>query len=151
MTRPLLRRLKLPVLALAVAGAAAGFSACGSEGIQIAKSSPYYHGAFLFAEHCSGCHTFDVAGTQGGATERNSRERVDGPDFDQRIESVGTVLFALRNGGYSGAIMPQNILTGDDALAVAKFIAKYSGSKRDQAPAPGGTPTPTATTATTGG
>ena len=40
------------------------------------------------------------------------------------------VLYAIRNGGFSGAIMPQNIVTGEDAQAVARFLAKYSGTKR---------------------
>ena len=46
-----------------------------------------------------------------------------------RKESRDDVLFAIRNGGFSGAIMPANVVTGDDAEAVADFLAKYSGSK----------------------
>ena len=38
------------------------------------------------------------------------------------------MLYAIRNGGFSGAIMPQNIVVGEDAQAVAEFVAKYSGS-----------------------
>ena len=37
------------------------------------------------------------------------------------------VLFAIRNGGFSGAIMPANIVVGEDAEAVADFLSKYSG------------------------
>jgi hypothetical protein len=37
------------------------------------------------------------------------------------------VLFAIRNGGFSGAIMPANIVVGDDAEAVADFLSRYSG------------------------
>jgi hypothetical protein len=39
------------------------------------------------------------------------------------------VLFAIRNGGFSGAIMPANIVTGEDAEAVATFLDQYSGRK----------------------
>ena len=39
------------------------------------------------------------------------------------------VLYAIRNGGYSGAIMPQNIVVGKDADNVAAFLSKYSGKK----------------------
>jgi hypothetical protein len=39
------------------------------------------------------------------------------------------VLYAIRNGGFSGAIMPENIVVGKDAQAVAEFLAKYSGLK----------------------
>ena len=37
------------------------------------------------------------------------------------------MIFAIANGGFSGAIMPQNIVVGDDAEAVARFLAEYSG------------------------
>ena len=38
------------------------------------------------------------------------------------------MLYAIRNGGFSGAIMPQNIVVGEDAEAVAEFVAKYAGT-----------------------
>jgi hypothetical protein len=39
------------------------------------------------------------------------------------------VLFAIRNGGFSGGIMPANVVVGDDAEAVADFLSKYSGKE----------------------
>ena len=44
-----------------------------------------------------------------------------------RRETKDQVLYAIRNGGFSGAIMPQNIVVGDDAEAVAEFVAEYAG------------------------
>ena len=35
--------------------------------------------------------------------------------------------------------MPQNILVGDEADAVAHFVENYSGSEVDRPPKPGGT------------
>jgi mono/diheme cytochrome c family protein len=102
-------------------------SACGSREISVSKDSEYYKGAKLFAERCSGCHTLDKVGAQGGATKVRDRERVDGPNFNVRKEEVDQVLYAIRNGGFSGAIMPENIVVGKDAQAVAEFLAKYSG------------------------
>jgi hypothetical protein len=55
------------------------------------------------------------------------REREDGPNFDDRKETVEDVLFAIQNGGFSGAIMPENIATGAEAQKVAEFLAKYAG------------------------
>ena len=92
-----------------------------------------YRGAEIFSTHCSGCHTIGAAGTQGSA---NRALRAQGPSFDQRKESYDEVLFAIHNGGFSGAIMPQNIIVGDDATAVAKFLAKYSGSDVTESPRP---------------
>ena len=71
-----------------------------------------------------------MAGTEGSAVEANKREYKDGPNFDQRKEAYDQVLYAIRNGGYSSGPMPQNIVVGKDAEAVARFIEKYSGSER---------------------
>jgi hypothetical protein len=46
---------------------------------------------------------------------------------------VQDVLFALRNGGFSGSIMPANIVVGPDAQKVAEFVSKYAGSKSSAA------------------
>jgi mono/diheme cytochrome c family protein len=107
-------------------------TACGSEGISISpNSTPQVKtGATLFSERCAGCHTLDVAGTQGGATRVHDRERTDGPNFNVRPETKDSVLYAIRNGGFSGAIMPENIVVGQDANAVAAFVSKYAGAKR---------------------
>jgi mono/diheme cytochrome c family protein len=111
-----------------------GFTACGSEGIQVSKSSQYYHGAVLFLDHCSGCHTLSVVGAEGSATSIKDRLRTNGPNFNYRKENPEQVLYALRNGGFSGAIMPENILVGGDAQQVAQFLAKYSGLQTPKVP-----------------
>ena len=123
--------MRRPLMLLALPGLAAVVIACGSEGIELAKSDPDYEGAQLFVENCSGCHTLTAAGTQGSAVEANKREYKDGPNFDQRKEKKEDVLYAIRNGGFSSGPMPQNILVGEDAEKVAEFVAKYSGSKQD--------------------
>lgn len=107
--------------------AALGLAACGfgEEKISVSEDDPHYEGAVLFSTHCSGCHTMRAAGTQGSG---NRGERVQGPNLDQRSESYEDALFAIRNGGFSGAIMPANIVVGEEAEAVAEFVAEYAGS-----------------------
>jgi mono/diheme cytochrome c family protein len=122
--RPMTHR---PFTVLATAAAALFLAACGSEGVQVAKDDPNHAGAVLFAERCSGCHTLAAAGTEGSATNVSDRERTDGPNFNTRKEQVDDVLYAIRNGGFSGAIMPENLATGTEARAIAEFLAKYSG------------------------
>ena len=122
--RPQIAGTVTVILASALAGAG-----CGSQGIQVSKTSPYYRGAVLFRNHCSGCHTLSVVGAQGSATNIKNRVRTNGPNFNIRKENVEQVLYAIRNGGFSGAIMPENIVLGDDAQAVAGFLAQYSGLK----------------------
>jgi mono/diheme cytochrome c family protein len=109
-------------------------SACGTQGISVAKSSPYRRGAVLFRDHCSGCHTLAVVGAEGSATSIKNRVKTNGPNFNYRKEDVEQVLYAIRNGGFSGAIMPENILLGKEAQDVANFLAKYSGLKAQKVP-----------------
>ncbi|HEV2791602.1 MAG TPA: c-type cytochrome [Solirubrobacterales bacterium] len=128
-----------PVLLIGIVLAALGLSACGfgEEGISVSKDDPDYNGAVLFANSCSGCHTLTAAGAQGSG---NRGERTQGPNLDQRVETYDDALFAIQNGGFSGAIMPQNIVVGEEAEAVAQFVAKYAGSEAKEPPRPGATP-----------
>ena len=116
-------------LAIACAAAAGLLAACGGE-IEVPEDEPVAHrGAVLFNERCSGCHSLDAANAYGSKPEGQLQggERTNGPDFNVRTESRADVLFAIRNGGLSGAIMPANIVVGEDAELVADFLAEYSG------------------------
>lgn|GEM_PF-433948 len=153
--------------ALVLAAGGLAVAACGSQEISVPKTSPYYHGAVLFKEHCAGCHTLSVAGTQGSATAIVDRLRNQGPNFNLRKETVQTVLYAIRNGGFSGQIMPQNLVVGREAEEVAEFLAHYAGRLAPKVPsveislpgeakaqaeaAPAAMPTTTSTTTSKGG
>ena len=121
------RRSQLTLIA--VACSAALVSACGSEGVSVPEDDPARAGADIFATHCAGCHTMTPAGSQGSG---NRALRAQGPNFDQRVETYDEVLYAIRNGGFSGAIMPQNIVVGDEADAVATFVSEYAGSEVEE-------------------
>jgi mono/diheme cytochrome c family protein len=128
MMAPVMRRRRVAIAA-GLAVVAAGVVACG-QGIssQIASQPQnIQHGAQLFSDRCSGCHSLDVVGAQGTTLNVRQRERVDGPNFNVRPEQVPNILYAIRNGGFSGAIMPENIVVGKDAEDVAAFLAKYAG------------------------
>ena len=98
------------------------------------KTSPYHRGAVLFLDHCSGCHTLSVVGAEGSATSIKDRLKTNGPNFDFRKENVEQVLFAIRNGGFSGVVMPENIVLGDEAQEVAEFLTHYSGLQSQHEP-----------------
>lgn len=102
--------------------------ACGTEDLELSEGDPHYEGAVLFSQRCAGCHTMEVAGTQGSG---NRTLRQQGPNLDDRRISFDDALFAIRNGGFSGVIMPQNIIVGEEAEAVAEFIAEFSGSNAE--------------------
>src|SRR5688500_373920 len=121
-----------PTKALIAASAAAlslVAAGCGSGEIDVEPQ--FEEGATLFYERCSGCHTMERANSYGSKPEGQlaGGERTNGPNFNQRKVALDDALFAIRNGGYSGAIMPANIVVGDDAEKVAEFLDEYSGSK----------------------
>ena len=114
---------------LCVAAAASLVAGCGGE-IEVSQDQPTVHrGAELFNQRCSGCHSLDAANAYGSKPpdQIQGGERTNGPNFNVRQESRDDVLFAIRNGGFSGGIMPANVVVGKDAEAVADFLSEYSG------------------------
>jgi mono/diheme cytochrome c family protein len=119
-------------LVAACAAALVLLAGCGERKIEVPKTDAQVHrGALLFNERCSGCHTLESADARGSAPEGvvGKSERTDGPNFNIRKENRDDVLFAIRNGGFSGAIMPANVVVGRDAQAVALFLERYAGQK----------------------
>ena len=104
---------------------------CGGNITVPKKDTASRQGAQLFYERCSGCHSIDAANAYGSKPtgQISPGERTNGPNFNIRKESRDDVLFAIRNGGFSGAIMPANVVVGHDAQLVADFLSNYSGRK----------------------
>jgi mono/diheme cytochrome c family protein len=128
-------RPRQATLLLVTAVAAIAFAAgCGGGNEPIANN----RGAQLFRERCSGCHTLEAAGAEGTISGKQLNTRPTGPNLNKRPETPDSVLYAIRNGGFSGAIMPQNVVVGDDAQAVAEFVAKYAGTEAKSPPSPKG-------------
>ncbi|MFZ0384890.1 MAG: c-type cytochrome [Solirubrobacteraceae bacterium] len=121
---------KFLVVPVALA-AALSISACGTQRITVPKANTQiYHGAVLFSERCAGCHTLYAAGTHGSAPNIRTAQAISGPNFNVRCERpIDRVLYAIENGGFSGAYMPQNVVVGQDAIDVAKFVATYAGAQ----------------------
>jgi mono/diheme cytochrome c family protein len=111
--------------------AAALAAGCGGEVSVPEDQTTARRGAELFYERCSGCHSLDAANSYGskapGALQGG--ERTNGPNFNVRKVGQQDALYAIRNGGFSGAIMPANIVVGEDAEAVAEFLERYSGKE----------------------
>src|ERR1700756_29435 len=125
------RPFRVLLISSASAAVAALAAACGTQTVQVPKSDQtLYRGAVLFSQRCSGCHTLSYAATHGSASNIRTREITNGPNFNVRCEKpVTRVLYAIETGGFSGAIMPQNIVVGQEAQQVAEFVAKYAGRK----------------------
>jgi mono/diheme cytochrome c family protein len=126
--------LRKPASLALMAALALGGTACGTRNVNLNKedagNASLQNGADLFSERCSGCHTIDSAGARGSkpTKERSGGERTNGPNFNVRREQKDDILYAIRNGGFSGAIMPANIVVGSDAQDVANYLSKYAGT-----------------------
>jgi cbb3-type cytochrome c oxidase subunit III len=108
------------LLALATALLAAG---CGTGGIS--KSGDADKGKQLFLAKCSGCHTLADAGSHGN----------QGPNLDdafaysrrQGFKQVTIEQVVRDQIELSVPPMPQNLVTGADADAVAAYVAMVAG------------------------
>jgi hypothetical protein len=136
MILPRMRRpQRLIAVTLASLGVAVAASGCGTEKIAgVPKSDPTYaqdhRAAELFAARCAGCHTLSYAGTHGSGANPRTYEAISGPNFDVRCERPAIrVLYAIENGGFSGAYMPPNIFVGQQARMVAMFVSRFAGRK----------------------
>jgi mono/diheme cytochrome c family protein len=132
-------RMSRPVKVLLITAVAvlvtALTTACGTENISVAQDNPNHNGAVLFNQRCSGCHTLSYAAAHGSASNPRTALPINGPNFDVRCERpVDRVLYAIQNGGFSGAIMPQNVVVGQQATEVAKFVATYAGRQAPRIP-----------------
>jgi mono/diheme cytochrome c family protein len=123
------RLAKILGLCLVAVTVTAVTAACGTQTIGVPKADTGLHnGAVLFNQRCSGCHTLSFADANGSAPNIRVAQANNGPNFNQRCERpIDRVLYAIENGGFSGAYMPQNVVVGQDAIDVAKFVATYAG------------------------
>ena len=126
------RKARYAATLVIAAAVALVVSACGTQHVGVPKNSANYtantEAAQLFNQRCGGCHTLSYAGTHGSGQNPRTYESINGPNFNVRCERPAIrVLYAIENGGFSGAYMPQNIVVGEQARQVANFVAQYSG------------------------
>jgi mono/diheme cytochrome c family protein len=72
-----------------------------------------------FAHTCGTCHTLRRAGVQG----------VIGPDLDRVVLTQQRVRDMIRTGSLD-TVMPKNLLVGEDADRVARYVAEQSLASR---------------------
>jgi cytochrome c oxidase subunit 1 len=74
-------------------------------------------GAQLFSSRCGSCHTMKAANTTGTV----------GPNLDELKPDAARVAAAISNGGSGSGTMPKNLVAGDEAQQVARFVAANAG------------------------
>ena len=120
--RALLTFLLVLVAALALAGCGGSDDSGGDSGDSDTTSESSGDdggsddgGKSLFVETCGGCHTLADAGTTGAV----------GPNLDDAKSDEAKVAGMIASGG--GA-MPPGLLEGEEADAVAAYVAGAAGS-----------------------
>ena len=109
--------LAVPALVIAASGESEG----GTPPLQHEEaSSELEEGKELFRQTCAACHTLAAANARG----------VTGPDLDEIGEMTEErVLTAIEVGGTGQKRMPAKLLEGENAEAVAKYVATVAGQK----------------------
>ena len=74
-------------------------------------------GKQIFTQSCGTCHTLSDAGTSGTV----------GPNLDELKPDQPRVETAIENGGAGTGAMPANIVTGEEAEAVATYVSSVAG------------------------
>jgi cbb3-type cytochrome c oxidase subunit III len=108
------------LLALATALLAAG---CGTGGI--AKNGDRDAGKKLFLAKCGGCHTLADAGTHG--TQGPNLDDAFSPALNQGFKDVTVEQVVRDQIELAVPPMPQNLVKGADADAVAAYVAAVAG------------------------
>jgi mono/diheme cytochrome c family protein len=81
-------------------------------------SAEHKEGRDLFFERCATCHTLEDAGAVGKV----------GPDLDALAPAAGLTENAIEEGRARGTgQMPAQLLEGEEAKAVAEYIAEVAG------------------------
>jgi mono/diheme cytochrome c family protein len=121
----------LAALTIAIVAAACGQQKVGIASVESASNASYktdVAAAQLFNQRCGGCHTLSYAAAGGSGNNPRTYLAISGPNFNVRCERpVARVLYAIENGGFGGAYMPQNIVVGQQAREVAMFVSKFAG------------------------
>ncbi len=145
-----MRRL---VGALAVLSAISVAAGCGTVGIPDAAADKS-RGKQLFTEKCASCHTLADAGASGKigpnldfAFERTRKDGLGEATVRQVVR--GQIAYPVVAPSTGAPGMPRDLVKGDDADAVAAYVASVAGVSSGTAPAPA-PPTTAAPTETTG-
>ena len=127
-------------LSAAIGGVAVALllSACGTGGSVVNASSDKENGRKMFQEKCAGCHTLAAAGSTGtigpNLDDSFAESRYEGfkesailDIVHDQIKFPGQYPVRQNDPEYLQANMPANLVTGQDAIDVAAFVAANAG------------------------
>jgi mono/diheme cytochrome c family protein len=125
------------ILALSLLGAALALAGCGGEETTDFEGADVANGKQLFVQgpgggkpSCGGCHTLADAATisQVGPSLDDAFQRMRDEGFEE------STIFAvtLEQIDLAVAPMPADIVTGQDAVDVAAYVARFAGKPPEQ-------------------
>jgi cbb3-type cytochrome c oxidase subunit III len=123
-----LRLLLLPFAALALAG-------CGTGGIA-AENADVSDGKILFKQECGSCHTLKEAGTAG--TIGPNLDEAFATDKEEGFDESAIREVVRHQIDYAAPPMPQELVKGDDADAVAAYVAAVAANPKAKVTLPAG-------------
>jgi mono/diheme cytochrome c family protein len=138
LTRVKLTRALLGACAAVLAALAA--SGCGTVGLSEAGTGEVARGKELYVEKCGACHVLADAGTQGvvgpNLDDAFRQSRADGLG-ETTIQTVvrGQIAYPVVNPPTGLPGMPKDLVTGDDAHAVAAYVASVAALPTQGQPA----------------
>jgi mono/diheme cytochrome c family protein len=134
--------MRRAVAAALVSIAALLAAGCGTDGLTPAEAD-VAEGKTLFKQNCGNCHTLREAGTQGSDPINNP---ASGPNLDEafaaaRMEGFeeSTIRETVRHQiDFPTPPMPENLVEGDEADAVAAYVAAVVSNPDAKVAEPGG-------------
>jgi cytochrome c oxidase subunit 2 len=101
---------------------------CGTGGYS--SGGDVSRGAQLFTKKCASCHTLAAAQAKGKFPGAPDLDYAFGADRKQGFAESTILQVVHEQIQYPSAPMPANLVRGDDADAVAAFVAKCAGRKQ---------------------
>jgi cbb3-type cytochrome c oxidase subunit III len=115
-------------------------SACGTGGSVVSATSDQQNGRKLFQDKCAGCHTLSAAGStatigpnlDASFAEARSEGFKESAILDivhDQIKFPGQYPVSQNNPDFLKANMPANLVTGQNAIDVAAYVAGNAGKQ----------------------
>jgi mono/diheme cytochrome c family protein len=120
--------------------AAVALAGCGTDGLT-SESADVPEGKALFVQHCGSCHTLREADTDGSTVNPIGAPDLDDAFAGPRMEGFeeDTIAEVVRHQiEFAAAPMPRDLVEGEEADAVAAYVAEVAANPEARVALPPG-------------